>query len=245
MVSTLLQVQDSGEIDVLATQSSLLAEYPALSEYPLERMLHAIEATVADIRPGVKKKPQFLWLFMLAGSLKGFLGVDDQKDEDFAFTLFPLVQVFTALLQLRGMLGSKNRIDWFDDEAVEIEWLQAWSARKLPSGSNAIEDAFEIAKANPLQLTGNRYLIVIINMGFALQTQNDPFPFILPVNSKVARTLGTTVPTVGSAISKAIRDGYFVVVEHGYSASTKRARLFRFNFNHPSLAESELIPHHT
>lgn len=224
-----------GSIDRAATEKNLLAEFPELSTFPIGKMLASVEATLSDIRPNINKRPQYLWLFYLAGRLKSFFAAEEQGNEERALELSPFAWVFADLLRAHNLVGRKDRTDWSDSEAVEIEWLNAWANRKLVVGSSALSDAYEAAAMNPLKLKGNRYFLIIVNMGYLLQRQNDTFPFILPVNATVARMLSTTVPTISAAVAKAIRDNFFIIVEGKFSASARKARLFRFNFDHPTI----------
>jgi hypothetical protein len=193
---------------------------------------------LGDIQPGKRKRPQHLWLFLLAGRLQGLVSSEDRKREVVVVELAPFAWVLAALLRENQFTSGKNRIDWDDYDAVEMEFIQAWAQRKLPVGSDALQVAFDLAKDNPLGIEGNRYFALVVNMGYQLQRINPEFPFLLPVNSRVATLVGTTVPTVGSAIAKAIRDDYFIVVSEKYSASTKKARTFKFNDT--KLVKSEL-----
>jgi hypothetical protein len=234
-----------GRLDSAATTLALLEEFPELSTSPVGLMISAVESTLGDVRPHLKKRPQYLWLFFLAGRLKRFFSTEDQADEKVALALSPFAWVFADLLRANALTSSKNRIDWDDDEAVEIEWLNAWANRKLPVGTSALQEAFEIALQNPLQLSGNRYFVTIVNMGYALQQANGDFPFILPVNRKVADLVGTTVTTISASISKAIRDGLFIVNDSKFSPSAGKARTFRFNYEHPLIAKPSILPERT
>ncbi|MBS1708761.1 MAG: hypothetical protein JSS65_08580 [Armatimonadetes bacterium] len=222
-------VLNSSGLDIGATSSKLLEAFPALESFPLEAVLESVQETLRAVGFGKKKRPQYLWLFLLAGRVKGLIAPSQRNEEAIAMILAPIAAVFAEAAVALGLIGTKSRIDWNDADAVEMEWLQAWASRKLPLGSASLDNAVLAAKGNPLGLQGNRYFIVVVNLGYLLQEQNDPFPFILPVSAKVAALLGTTAPTVGSAVNKAIRDGIFVVENSKYSASTRTARLLRFN----------------
>ena len=225
----LILLNEDHTLNKVGTKANLLSNIPKLGNYPVDQMLNCAEQVLTDIQPGKRKKPQHLWLFFLAGRLQGLVSEQDRKRDEVILDLAPFAWALACLLRANGFTQGKNRIDWDDYDAVEMEFIQAWTQRKLPVNSDALQVAYDVAKSNPLNISGNKYFALVVNMGYTLQRINPEFPFLLPVNNRVATLLGTTVPTVGSAVAKAIRDGYFIVENSKYSASTKRARRFIFN----------------
>lgn len=241
----LLQRDIDGSPDFAATARCLQLRFPGLCIDNLPHLV-AITTQVAKLilgTPETKRMPQHLWLFELAGRLKGALPDDLRGNADVGTRLAPLALLLVEVLQdTNGLPGrmKKPRIRWDDPEAIMLEFEEIWYKRKFPKGSPYLEEAAAFAARNPLQLQGNTYFVRLLNVAYYLQSKQPGLPILLPISDQLARLLHTTPVTLGTAIGKAVREGYLEIVDATYSVKSGKARSFKVNMGHPAFKDRPL-----
>lgn len=234
----ILQLQNNKELDVAATTNTLLERFPTIASDRLTSLV-GITVQVARMVLGSadgKRMAQHLWLFELAGRLKGGLPPGLRSDETIGGKLAPLALLFVDTIEALGALpGKKQRIQWDDEQAVVLEFEEIWYKRRFAKGSPFLDEAVTFAKENPLELSGNQYFVLLLNVAYYLQARQPGLPILLPVSASLASKLETTPVTLGTAISKALREGYLEIVDGNFDLKAGKARSFKFNMDHPAL----------
>ncbi len=198
--------------------------------------LLAVENAVALIRSSPTPIPEYRWLFLLVGYLRGNRVGTLPKDAP------PVESAGAAALEFARRVhamrkGPVDYIDWSDDGAVLLEFEAAWRKRKHVLGTDYLERAIELSKQNPLGLPPsiNPWVRRIANMGFVLQELQPDLPFLIPVSEATAKKLGTSLRTLSLAVNGAIA-AKFLRVEGkapegtvGETNGGRFARRLRFN----------------
>lgn len=211
----------------------------SLGQTPEARHLIGVTLQVAKLAlgkvPGTKKLPQHQWLFELAGRIKGALPRSDRDQADLSTRLAPLALLYVDALESLGAFKDlkTSRLAWDDKDAVQLEFEEIWTKRKFAKGSPYLEEAAEFALNTPLPLTGNIHFIRVLSVAYYLQTKQPDLPILLPISAKLAGLLHTTPVTLGTAVTKAIREGYLEVADGHFDLKAGKARSFKFNFEHP------------
>jgi len=180
-------------------------------------------------------QPQHHWLFELAGRVKGALPQELRDQVALSSSLAPLALLLVDAIDAQGDLPKKGRLDWTDEDAVLLEFDEIWTKRKFPKGSPFMDEAIDFALRTPLPIPGNKHFVRVLSVAYHLQTRQPELPILIPVNPEIARKLGTTAVTLGTAISKALREGYLQIVDGHFDIKAGKARSFRFNFDHPMI----------
>jgi len=220
--------------------SALQSRFPSI---PSDRLPHLVGITIQVavlVMTGKENKrlPQHLWLFELAGRLKGGLPVSLRSDGEIGQRLAPLALLLVDAIEAFGALPSKKRrIEWDDEEAVMLEFEEIWCKRRFAKGSPYLDEAVSFAEENPLRLSGNQYYVLLVNVAYYLQARQPGIPILLPVSASLASKLQTTPVTLGTAISKAVREGVLEIVDSNYDIKAGKARSFKVNFDHPLLRD--------
>lgn len=232
---------EDGEPLVEETVRQIIEHYPRI-DLGSQRLRHLVSITfgvaklILEPRDG-KKMPQHLWLFELAGRLKGGVPEGLRSEGEIGERLSPLALVLVDLLDGRKAIpiSKSRRIEWSDPEAVMLEFEEIWYKRKFAKGSPYVDEAVDFAAGNPLGLEGNPHYIKLLNVAYYLQTKQPGLPILLPISAPLASKLGTTPVTLGTAIAKAIREGILEVVDATFDIKSGKARSFRMNMTHPLL----------
>ncbi len=178
--------------------------------------------------------PEYRWMFVFAGWLKGRGGqADDECLRDFA----------EEVLERLGPTG--EHLDWSDFDAVKLEFKKAWKTRKFVANSQFFEKAVAESVGNPLRLGPplNGWVVRVVNLGSCLQALQPGLPFMIPVNEDVARQLGTSIRTLSLALAEAIELGFLRVEEEATVKGKRRlARRLTFNHEHPDLQPRQTEP---
>lgn len=230
----IIRIGPNDAIDVAASLAALIGQYPEVEHVPKTESLLMAAVGAADstdvILATTKERPQADWLFDLAGRLKAILldGDNAAAVAEMGVALAPFAVVYADRLILsKKVTGIKDRIDWFDADAVLIEFEEVWRKRLFPKGSQLLENAAEYSTANPLELTGNRHFVRVLNVAYFLQRSQPNQPILLPISAKLADLIGVTPATLGTVVAKAIREGYLKVEDEKYSIQGGKARKLR------------------
>lgn len=192
----------------------------------------AIDAAIEHIQ---REEPfEYEFFFILAGYLRGVSPGSHSNDMRRARELIPAAQEFglrVSDLELGGMF-----IDFGDPGAAELEFLKAWGKREYAMGGNRFELAMKLARMNPLELPDhtNKWVCLVVNLGFCLAEMQGRLPFLIPVNETTATLAGTSLRTWSLAVQEGIRSKFLTVREHAkLDGGPRKARRLVFNYQNP------------
>lgn len=176
-------------------------------------------------------------LFDVAGVVRNYVEPGDFVGYELMDWLGELAMYYMELLQSEGVLIEGDGFDLADREGLKMGFETALDKRRLPDLGDLLEGAMEFARANPLAVEGNRYLVLIVNAAFHLHKVANGAEFVLPVSEEAAAVFGTTKMTLSSAIQTAIRRGFIMV---SGDADRDRGQVRRFLFNQRALSGQPL-----
>lgn len=199
----------------------------------------AVGSAVESIQNSPTPIPEYRWLFLLVGYLRGNRVGLGPKEVPPVESVAPAALEFARRMHERrsgrGEHGPGEYIDWSDDGAVLLEFEAAWRKRKHVLGTDYFERAIELSKENPLGLASsiNPWVRRVANMGFILQELQPGLPFLIPVSEATARKLGTSLRTLSLAVNGAIAQKFLRVEGKATETNGGRfARRLRFNPRH-------------
>ena len=198
--------------------------------------IEAVSLALQDIEDGQLLEYQFL--FVLAGRLRGTEPGLRQSDRRAAEKFLPLALDFAKKVVKNDL--AHGFIEWDDADSVKLEFLKAWSSRRLPKDSLLFESAVEHSAANPLQLPDdrNKWVNRIANLAFCLSEMLPDTPLIIPVSEKTAGMLGISLRTLSLAMQEVIREKLVLVIVKPDQALPRRlARRLKFNARHPLVSK--------
>jgi hypothetical protein len=194
----------------------------------------AIDAAIEHIQ---REEPfEYEFFFILAGYLRGVSPGSHNNDMRRAMELVPAAQEFGRRINASEVIPIQGIIDFGDSDASELEFLKAWGRREYAMGGNRFELAMKLAQMNPLELPAhtNKWVCLVVNLGFCLAEMQGRLPFLIPVNETTATLAGTSLRTWSLAVQEGIRSKFLTVREHAkLDGGPRKARRLVFNYQNP------------
>jgi hypothetical protein len=187
-----------------------------------------------------KDSPPFQCLFDLVGLIRGRYRGAVVKPEEGAEATWHIAWDLARMMG-ESPSGYWDFTRWRDSDAVKLEYLEAWRARREVMNSPNLGIAIDISQVLECfgELKGDNYWVWRVTMvGLILQELQPHRPFFIPVNEEVAKRLGTSIRTLSLAINRALEWEYLLVVEQAnLNPKRRRARKLKFNYERDETQE--------
>jgi len=180
-------------------------------------------------------------LFNLARRLQSRFDGHLRRSRKLRDILTPYAVVFTHCLRILEVvpLFGGDRIDWHDDEEVELFWRQTWEKVEYAEGETLLQRTAELAEQCPLEfeapVRGDAYKLFLA-FAYHLQVEQGEDTDILLPEHLVGEYLARSHTTVNNLISTAIEDGYLQCVDPSYRRG--KAKRYRFNLRHNNIKKT-------